>query len=103
MSKNMEPERLQMTAQRMRVAFWISKATRSQEHVRTRALTHPLTPTTHKHAHTHIHTEKYVIIIAFPQQQLLRERASLLRYTHIAFLVSAFFDFSLQPFSYRHE
>ena len=30
---------------------------------------------------------EYVIIIAFPQQQWLRERASVLRYTCIAFLV----------------
>ena len=48
--------------------------------------------------HTHIrgrirmhsplaHTE-YVILIAFPQQQWLRERASVLRYTNISCLVS---------------
>ena len=30
---------------------------------------------------TNIHSE-YVIFIAFPQQQLLRERASVLRYTY---------------------
>ena len=34
----------------------------------------------------HIHT-KYVILIAFPQQQWSRERASMLRYTYIACLV----------------
>jgi len=33
------------------------------------------------HTHTHTHTE-YVIIIALPQQQWLRERAAILRYTH---------------------
>jgi predicted component of viral defense system (DUF524 family) len=32
------------------------------------------------------HSE-YVILFAFPQQQWLRERASLLRYTYIACLV----------------
>jgi hypothetical protein len=30
------------------------------------------------------HTLKYVIFIAFPQQQWLRERASILRHLHIA-------------------
>ena len=33
------------------------------------------------HTHTHTHTE-YVILIAFPQQQLLRERASMLHSTY---------------------
>ena len=32
------------------------------------------------------HSE-YVILIAFPRQQWLRERGSMLRYTHIACLV----------------
>jgi hypothetical protein len=35
---------------------------------------------------TNIHWE-YVVLIAFPQQQCLHERASILRYTHIACLV----------------
>jgi hypothetical protein len=35
---------------------------------------------------TDIHSE-YVILIAFPQQQWLRERSSILRHTYIAFLV----------------
>jgi hypothetical protein len=34
-----------------------------------------------------LHTDKYVIFIAFPGQQLLRERASMLRYKYIAHLV----------------
>jgi hypothetical protein len=46
---------------RMRFARWISKSTD----------THP----------------KYVILIAFPRQQWLRERSSVLRYTYIACLV----------------
>jgi len=37
--------------------------------------------------HTHTHSE-YIVRIAFPQQQWLRERASLLRYTYIACLVN---------------
>ena len=50
------------TVQRMRVPRSITKAT---------------------HTHTHSHTE-HVILIAFPRQQWLRERASMLRYTYIA-------------------
>ena len=45
----------------MRIACWIPKATDT-------------------------HSE-YVILIAFPQQQLLQERASVLRYTYTARLV----------------
>jgi hypothetical protein len=50
--------RPQMTIWRMRIACWIPKAT-----------------------NTH---SQYVILIAFPLQQWLRERASLLRYTYTA-------------------
>jgi hypothetical protein len=48
---------------------------------------------------THTHTQNiyiYIILIAFPRQQWLRERASLLRYTYIACLVS-----SIDPLSYQ--
>ena len=38
---------------------------------------------------THIHSE-YVIIIVFPLQQFLHERASMLRYTYIACLMSRY-------------
>ena len=38
------------------------------------------------HARSHAHTDKYVILNAF-SRQLLRERASVLRYTYIACLV----------------
>jgi len=55
-----EPDRSHMIW-RMRFAYWIPKAT-----------------------YTH---SKYVVLIAFPRQQWSRERASILRYTHIAFLV----------------
>jgi hypothetical protein len=53
-----QPDTPQMKIWRMRIASWISKA-------------------------TDIHSE-YVILIAFPQQQRLHERASKLRYTYIA-------------------
>ena len=56
-----EPNRPRMTIQRMRIACWIPKATKA-------------------------HSE-YVILIALPQQQWLKERASVLRYTYTACLV----------------
>jgi hypothetical protein len=40
---------------------------------------------------TNTHSE-YVILIAFPLQQRLHERASMLRYTYIASLVFQFFS-----------
>jgi hypothetical protein len=49
------PDRLQMTIRRMRIACWILKA-----------------------ANTH---SEYVLIIAFPLQQWLHESATMLRYT----------------------
>jgi len=52
-----------MTVWRMRIACWIPKAT---------------------HTHTHL---PYVILIAFPLQTMLQERASVLRYTYITSLV----------------
>jgi hypothetical protein len=53
-----DPDRLQTTTRRMRMACWIPKATKT-------------------------HSE-YVILIAFPLQQWLHERASVLLYTYIA-------------------
>jgi len=53
-----------MIIRRMRFACWVTKVT-----------------------HTHTHTE-YVIFIALPLQQWLHERASMLRYTYIACIVS---------------
>jgi hypothetical protein len=50
-----------MTIWRMKIAFWITKA-------------------------THIHSQ-YVIRNAFPLHQWLRERTPMLRYTYIACLV----------------
>ena len=56
-----EPDKPQMTIWRMRIAFWVPKATN----------TYP----------------KYVIIIAFPPQQVLYDSASILSYTYIACLI----------------
>jgi hypothetical protein len=53
-----EPGRPQMAIWRMRIACWVTKATD----------THP----------------EYVIVIAFPLQQQLHERAPMLRHTHLA-------------------
>jgi len=62
MSKNtVDPDRTQIKIWRMRIAFWIPKATNT-------------------------HSE-YVIFIVFPLQQWLHERASMLRYTSIACFV----------------
>ena len=55
-----EPDRPQMTG-KMRFASWV----------------------TDKYADTHLY---YLIIIAFPWQQWLRERISMLCYTYITFL-----------------
>ena len=61
-----------------RVTCCISKATRT--HIPTnRAPTH-----THARAFTHTQIHKYVILIAFPRQEELSERAALLRHTYIA-------------------
>ena len=58
--------RPQMTVWRMRFACWMTKAA-----------------DTHKHTHTHTHTHTH----AFPLEQRLHERVSMLRYTYIACLV----------------
>jgi len=62
-----------MTIWRTRIACWISKVTV-----------------------THL---EYVIITAFPLQQLLHQRASMLRYTYIVYLVPLAFHIAVQvPF-----
>jgi len=55
-----------MSIWRMRIAYWIPKATNT---------------------HTHTHTG-CVILIAFPLQQWLHERVSTLRYTYVDSIVS---------------
>jgi hypothetical protein len=56
---------------------------------RRRPFTCWLSKATHTNTRTHTHSE-YVAPIAFPWQQQLRERASMLRYTYIACLVACF-------------
>ena len=58
------------TIWRIRVACWISKATRARAHA---------------HIHALKYTEKCVILIAFPRQQWFGERAS--RYMYVVCLV----------------
>jgi hypothetical protein len=69
---------------RRRVAFWISKAIRAQAHARAHE---PIPIHTRTYALARAHTQKYAIVIAFPQQQWFHKRASMLRYTHIACIV----------------
>ena len=61
---NVEPGRPQLTIWRMRIAYWIAKATNTNS--------------------------KYVILIAFPLQQWLHERTLLLLYAYIACLVISY-------------
>jgi hypothetical protein len=83
MPKNVvEPEGPQ-SIRRMRVACWIRKAARAQAHP---------CPPTFERAHMH----KYVVLITFPRQQLLRERAPVWRYTYIVCLVRYCLDISLE-------
>ena len=42
---------------------------------------------THARTRKHAHADQYVILIASPQQQWFRERASMLRYTYIGCVV----------------
>jgi hypothetical protein len=80
-----QPERTQ-AIRRLRVAYWINKATRSQAHARARAPT-PTDADTWIRMTSPTHTLKYVTLIAFPQQQWFRERASKLRYAYIVCLL----------------
>jgi len=57
-----EPDRPQMTVWRVRNACWIPKVTNT--------------------------LSEYVILLTFPLQQWLHERASVLRYTYIASVVN---------------
>jgi len=63
-----EPSRPHMTKWCMRIACWISKATK----------------------YTHC---QYVILIAFPRQEGLHKRASVLLYAYIACLVENLYGF----------
>ena len=79
-----QPERLQ-TKQRMRVAFWIRKATRAQAYALARTPTHAHA-STHPRARTHTHTQ-ICNIYCFSTARTTRERASVLRSTYIDCLV----------------
>ena len=70
-----ERGRPQMTIPRMRIACWIPKATN----------THSV----------------YIIIIAFPLQQWLHERASLLRYTYIPCFVTMWNQPNTHPLQFH--
>jgi hypothetical protein len=50
-----------------------------------------------KQGYMQARTHKYVIFIAFPQQQWLRKPASMLRYTYIVCLVNHVVSESPQP------
>jgi hypothetical protein len=67
-----QPGRPQMTIWRMRIAWWIPKAT-----------------------DTH---SQYVMLIVVPLQQCLHERASLLRYTYIDCIVNYEYYHPSEPF-----
>ena len=72
-----------VTIWRKRIVCWISKAICTHA----RACIHPRSRA-HARTRARAHTHKYVIFIAFPGQQWLRERASVLSY--IACLVLVF-------------
>jgi hypothetical protein len=79
MSKNLwEPEWPQITSQYSAYALCAGLV---RLYTRPRARV----PTcTHERTRKHAYTDKYVIVIAFSQHQWFRERASMLRYMHIA-------------------
>jgi hypothetical protein len=64
----------------LRVAYWISKLTRAQARL-------PPCAHTQTHPDSDTRTQQNVLLIDLPQQQWLRESASLLRYTYIACIV----------------
>ena len=81
-----EPVRLQMTIW-LRISCYISKTTHAQAHARPCAPTHS-PPSTH----TRARARAYVMLIALLRQQWFLERASVLRYTHIACPVFGLFN-----------
>jgi hypothetical protein len=78
-----------VTIWRIRVACWISMATR--KHERTFRRQRARTP---RHAHTNAHTNKYVMRVAFPRQRWFREHASVLRYKDLSLFLSVSFSVS---------
>ena len=85
MSRNwVETEGPQMTSQ---YGAYALRAGLARLYARMRMHT-PTRPGNHMQARTpkHAHTDQHVILIAFPQQQWFRERASMLSYTYTAVL-----------------
>jgi len=78
-----QPGRPPMTRRRP-TACWTTKDTHTHTRAQTRTRTNAHT---RARAHTHTHTHKEYAI-AFPRQWL-HERVSILRYTHITYLVIA--------------
>ena len=75
-----KPERTRVTLWRMRVACWISKATRAYAQTRAHLQTHAYTQ-----AQTHAHTLREICnTFFFPRQKSFRERDLRLRYACIA-------------------
>jgi hypothetical protein len=95
MLKNMvEPERPQtVSIWRIRVAGWISKATRAHAHAHSHTPGNPHAPP-HTHTHTHTHTQtdrqtdrqKYVRLLSLDSKDS-RTHISVLRYTYKVCLV----------------
>jgi hypothetical protein len=76
------------------VLCMLGKATNMHAH--TDVPVYPPFPPPHN-THTHTHTQKYIILIAFPQQQLLCEHAWMLHHTYMLIL----FIFSNYIYSYK--
>ena len=95
-------QRPQMTIWRC-VECQISTATRAQTRDRAIATTTASTRIQRARTHTHIHTQKYVTLIAFPQQQWFHKRASTLRFTYIACLLFFFENHALYEFIWKNK
>jgi hypothetical protein len=79
----LESGRPEITIGSMRIGCWIPKAAHTHTHTHTHSLSLSLSLSL-SHSLTH---SQCAVLIAFPLQQCLYERASLLRYTYIACLV----------------
>ena len=78
------------TIQRIRVACWISKATSAHAYAHVHVPWHPHTHArAYTHTHAHTHTQRQTCNSdCFSTATTIRERASVLRYTYIACVVS---------------
>jgi hypothetical protein len=83
MSKNVvEPEGHKWRHNMAHTLRMLDNTTRTYTHANAHA---PGKPLARKPGHAH--SGKYVIFIVFPRQQMIRERASVLRYTYIICIV----------------